>query len=54
MREDIDEDEVLIFDGTNLLYGSQNISYSGFGYKHGHNYSAQVTSFMLIHPEKGK
>ena len=54
MRKDIEEDEVLIFDGTNLLCGSQNISYSGVGYKHGHNYPAQVNQLYAYSPNKRK
>jgi len=54
MRKDIDEDEVLIFDGTNLLCGSQNISYSGAGYKHGHNYPAQVNQLYAYSPNRRK
>jgi hypothetical protein len=54
MKRDIDEDEVLIFDGTNLLCGSQNISYSGVGYKHGHNYPAQVNQLYAYSPGKRK
>jgi len=54
MKRDIDEDEVLIFDGTNLLCGSQNISYSGVGYKHGHNYKAQVNQLYAYSPGKRK
>ena len=42
MKEDIDDDDILIFDGTNILCGGQNISYKGYGYKHGHNYTSQV------------
>ena len=42
MKEDIEEDDILIFDGTNILCGGTNITYKGFGYKHGHNYNTQV------------
>ena len=54
MREDIDGDDILIFDGTNLLCGSQKISYSGKGYKHGHNYPAQVNQLYAYSPGKRK
>lgn len=42
MKEDIEEDDILIFDGTNILCGGSNITYKGYGYKHGHNYNSQV------------
>ena len=42
MKEDIDEDDIIIFDGTNFLCGGYTISYRGYGYKHGHNYSSQI------------
>jgi transposase len=54
MRADIEEDDILIFDGTNLLCGSQKISYSGKGYKHGHNYPAQVNQLYAYSPSKRK
>ena len=37
MKEDIDNDDIIIFDGTNFLCGGTSISYTGYGYKHGHN-----------------
>ena len=54
MRKDIEEADTLIYDGTNLLCGSQNISYSGVGYKHGHNYSAQVNNLYAYSATKRK
>jgi transposase len=54
MRQDIANDDTLIFDGTNLLCGSQNISYSGNGYKHGHNYQAQVNPLYAYSGTKRK
>ena len=42
MKEDIDDDDIIIFDGTNFLCGGSTISYRGYGYKHGHNYSSQI------------
>jgi len=54
MMEDVKKDDTLIFDGTNLLCGSQNISYSGVGYKHGHNYSSQVNQLYAYSPNKRK
>lgn len=42
MKEDIENDDILIFDGTNILCGGRNITYKGYGYKHGHNYNSQV------------
>ena len=42
MKEDIENDDILIFDGTNILCGGRNITYKGYGYKHGHNYDTQV------------
>lgn len=42
MKEDIESDDILIFDGTNILCGGTSITYKGYGYKHGHNYNAQV------------
>lgn len=42
MKEDIEDDDILIFDGTNILCGSSSISYKGYGYLHGHNYTSQV------------
>ena len=54
MREDFEKDETLIFDGTNILCGSQNISYSASGYKHGHNYSSQVTPLYAYSATKKK
>lgn len=42
MKEDIENDDILIFDGTNILCGGRNITYKGYGYKHGHNYNTQV------------
>lgn len=47
MREDIQKDDILIFDGTNILCGSQNISYAGYGYKHGHNYKMQANELYV-------
>jgi hypothetical protein len=54
MRDDIEDDDILIFDGTNLLCGSNNISYSGRGYKHGHNYPAQVNQLYAYSAGKRK
>ena len=54
MRKDIEEDDTLIFDGTNLLCGSQNISYSAAGYKHGHNYKSQVCPLYAYSATKRK
>jgi len=54
MKKDIEKDDTLIFDGTNLLCGSQNISYSGVGYKHGHNYSSQVNLLYAYSKTKKK
>ena len=42
MKEDIENDDILIFDGTNILCGGRNITYKGYGYKHGHNYNSQI------------
>lgn len=42
MKEDIENDDILIFDGTNILCGGRNIAYKGYGYKHGHNYNSQI------------
>lgn len=42
MKEDIEDDDILIFDGTNILCGGRNITYKGYGYKHGHTYNSQV------------
>ena len=42
MKEDIDNDDTIIFDGTNFLCGGSTISYKGYEYKHGHNYISQV------------
>ena len=42
MKEDIDNDDIIIFDGTNFLCGGTSISYTGYGYKHGHNYVSQI------------
>jgi hypothetical protein len=54
MRKDIENDDTLVFDGTNLLCGSQNISYSGAGYKHGHNYKSQVNALYAYSSTKRK
>ena len=54
MREDIVKDDTLIFDGTNLLCGSQNISYSASGYKHGHNYKTQVNALYAYSKTRRK
>jgi hypothetical protein len=54
MRKDIEDDDTLIFDGTNLLCGSQNISYSVAGYKHGHNYKSQVCPLYAYSATKRK
>jgi hypothetical protein len=54
MRKDIEDDDTLIFDGTNLLCGSQNISYSAAGYKHGHNYNSQVCPLYAYSATKRK
>jgi hypothetical protein len=54
MRKDIEDDDTLIFDGTNLLCGSQNISYSASGYKHGHNYGSQVCPLYAYSATKRK
>jgi len=54
MRKDIEDDDTLIFDGTNLLCGSQNISYSAAGYKHGHNYKSQVCPLYAYSATKRK
>lgn len=42
MKEDIENDDILIFDGTNILCGGSNITYKAYGYKHGHNYDTQI------------
>ena len=42
MKEDIEKDDIIIFDGTNFLCGGATISYKGYGYKHGHNYVSQI------------
>ena len=42
MKEDIEEDDIIIFDGTNFLCGGTSISYTGYGYRHGHNYVSQI------------
>ena len=42
MKEDIENDDILIFDGTNILCGGNRISYTGYGYQHGHNYTSQI------------
>ena len=42
MKEDVEKDDIIIFDGTNFLCGGTTISYTGYGYKHGHNYISQV------------
>jgi hypothetical protein len=42
MRDDLDNHDVLIFDGTNIMCGSHNISYAQVGYKHGHDIKEQV------------
>lgn len=42
MKEDIEKDDILIFDGTNILCGGNYISYKGYGYKYGHNYNSQI------------
>lgn len=54
MKKDIDNDDTLIFDGTNLLCGSQNISYAAAGYKHGHNYKSQVNALYAYSSTKKK
>jgi transposase len=54
MRADVEEDDILIFDGTNLLCGSHRISYSGKGYRHGHNYPAQVNQLYACSAGKRK
>jgi len=54
MRKDIEDDDTLIFDGTNLLCGSQNISYSASGYRHGHNYKSQVCPLYAYSATKRK
>lgn len=54
MREDIEDDDILIFDGTNILCGGSNISYKGYGYKHGHNYSSQINELYTYSAKKKK
>lgn len=54
MNEDIEQEDILIFDGTNILCGSQNISYSGYGYNHGHNYGKQVNELYAYSYTKRK
>lgn len=54
MRQDIEKDDTLIFDGTNLLCGSQNISFAASGYKHGHKYSTQVNPLYAYSKTKRK
>ncbi len=54
MKDDIEEDDILIFDGTNILCGSQYISYVGYGYKHGHNYASQVNELYAYSYSKKK
>ena len=54
MREDITEDDIIIFDGTNLLCGSNNVSYVGYGYKHGHNYNSQVNELYAFSAKNRK
>jgi len=54
MKKDIEEDEILIFDGTNFLCGSQNISHAASGYKHGHNYKTQAGLLYAYSPGKRK
>ena len=54
MREDIENDDILIFDGTNLLCGSHNISYMGYGYKHGHNYGSQINELYAYSAKNKK
>ena len=55
MKEDIKEDDTLIYDGTNLLCGSVNISYSAAGYNHGHsNYKTQVNVLYAYSNTKRK
>ena len=54
MKEDIEEDDIIVFDGTNILCGSQNISYVGYGYKHGHNYKTQANELYVYSYTKRK
>lgn len=54
MKEDIDNDDVLIFDGTNLLCGGHDISYRGFGYLHHHNYSSQFNELYAYSAKNHK
>ena len=54
MKEDIKDDDILIFDGTNLLCGGNNISYMGYGYKHGHNYSSQLNELYAYSAKNKK
>lgn len=54
MRSDIESDDILIFDGTNLLCGSNNISYMGYGYKHGHSYKSQINQLYAYSAKNNK
>ena len=54
MRQDIEEEDILIFDGTNILCGSNNVSYMGYGYKHGHNYQSQLNELYAYSAKNKK
>ena len=54
MKEDIEDEDILVFDGTNILCGGQNISYVGFGYNHGHNYPSQIGELYAYSPKTKK
>jgi hypothetical protein len=54
MNEDLDKNDIVIIDGTNLYCGSHNISYVASGYKHGHNYRSQVNVMYAYSAKKHK